>query len=402
MTPDATSTSALRSQLAASLADRSVAVTRAWVDLLQERLDVDATDVLPTETILDHIPACLRRIAESVGHPDRDFPDDLVRDKVAALVQLRRTQGFGVNELLEEYGILADLLQAELEGEVGELTERPDDVVLTAVIGELKDAFARFGVETARAYRIWAERERRERAMQTTTFAAMLRHELRNCLGSAQTAAELLSEEEVDPNRRRRLARLIVDGVSQALETVDVVRDVMAEQPVGPVGAETTWVDLSDLVQGIVRGYLASDPRIDVRMPDGTVEVPGTRVGMVLLNLVDNAIKYHDEDGQDRWVRILAEPAPDEDGWGDGWLRLSVEDNGRGIDDDLQATVFEFSVRGDDPASGSGLGLALARDIVDRMGGRIDLASERGRGTRVSFVVPSRVRSASTLAPAAE
>lgn len=381
--------SALRTQLSEALAARAVAVTQRWVDLLQERLDVDAVDVLPTDTILDHIPACLSRIAESVAHPEREFPDDLVRDKVAALVQLRRAQGYGVNAMLEEYDLLAGLLQEELEREVEGLDGAFDDVALTSVIGELKDAFARFGVETARSYRIWANRERRERQLQTTSFAEMLRHELRNSLGSAQTAAELLAEDDVDPDRRKRLAKLIVDSLGQAMQTVDVVQDVMAEQPVSPEG--TAWLPLSDLVQGIVRGHLAQDPRIDVRLGvEGDVDVPGTRVGMVLLNLVDNAMKYHDEAKDDRWVRIAARAAPD--GRGSDWLELSVEDNGRGIDEDLQRSVFEFSVRGGEAESGSGLGLALARDIVTRLGGSIDLESERGRGTRVSFVVPARRR----------
>lgn len=110
---------------------------------------------------------------------------------------------------------------------------------------------------------------------------------------------------------------------------------------------------------------------------------------MVLLNLLDNARKYRDEAKDECRVRVSAESVGDGDD-GTDWVRITVADNGRGIDKSLHDSVLEFSVRGDEAEPGSGLGLALSRDIVRQLGGRLELDSEPGEGTRVSFIVPAR------------
>lgn len=110
---------------------------------------------------------------------------------------------------------------------------------------------------------------------------------------------------------------------------------------------------------------------------------------MVLLNLLDNARKYRDETKDECWVQVSAESVGEGD-VGTDWVRITVADNGRGIDPSLHDSVFEFSVRGDDAEPGSGLGLALSRDIVRQLGGRLELDSEPGEGTRVSFIVPAQ------------
>lgn len=380
----------LRSRVAEALRREAHAITADWVEVISERLDVDQRDVLPTEFLLDHIPDCLEAIANYIEREEGAFPTDLLRDKMDALVRLRRSQGLGVTELLTEYEILASLLQAFIERAVRDLDLPIDPPAFAAVVGDLKESFAQFGLETARSYRIWVARERRERALQTTTFAAMLRHELRNRLGSAQTAAELLDEDGVDPERRARLVRLILRSLGQALEAVDVVKGIVADEPADPEAP--AWLPLVELLQNVAGGTAAGtgQPRIELDIRDDPeIRVPGPRVSMVLLNLIDNAIKYHDEGKEERWVRIETELLH-EDGDDAEWVRITVSDNGRGIEPSLQPSIFDFSVRGPDKEAGSGLGLALSRDIVDQLGGSIQLDSEPGAGTRVSFVVPAR------------
>jgi len=383
----------LRRHMADALRRRAPAITSVWVDRVAERLDVDRRDVLPTDYLLDHVPECLAAIADYLEVWEAPFPTELLRNEMTALVHRRRRQGFGVRELLAEYDVLASLLQDFIERTVREMDFPVDPPVLAAVLGDLKEAFSSFGLETARSYRAWAAREKREKALQTTTFAAMLRHELRNRLGSAQTAAELLLEPGVEAERRDRLVRLILRSLEQALGTVDVVKSIMSDVSEGT--EPPAWLPLGELLQGVAAND-GGAPRIEVELHgrERTL-VPGSRVSMVLLNLVDNALKYHRQAGSDRWVKIAAEGAPadrrpdvpeDET----DWLLVTVEDNGPGIAPVLQDAVFEFSVRGDESEAGSGLGLALSRDIVRQLGGEMWLDSEPGAGTRVRFTVPSR------------
>lgn len=376
----------LRASIAEALREKANSLTAEWVELVSERLDVERRDVLPSEYLLDHIPECLHGIAAFIERPDHGFPTGLVRDRMSALAHMRRYQGFGIRELLAEYEIFASLLQDLIQLTVADFDVDMSPAVVAAVIGDAKDGFARLGLETARSYRIWTAREDAERILQTTTFAAMLRHELRNQLGSAHTAAELLLEGNVDAERRQRLVGLILRSLDQALETVDVVKAVMSEQP---DDGQPAWLPLNDLLYGLVGGR-SSDSRIDIEiLCDPDTRVPASRVSMVLLNLIDNAIKYRDASKGDDWVHVSAEFVGD-GGNADDWVQITVADNGRGIDPSLHDSVFDLSVRGDDTEAGSGLGLALSRDIVRQLGGRMELDSKPGDGTRVSFVVPAR------------
>lgn len=376
----------LRTSIAEAVRERASSLTAEWVEIVSERLEVEQRDVLPSEYLLDHIPACLREIAAFIERPERGFPTGLIRDKMGALAHMRRYQGFGIRELLAEYEVLASLLQDLIQLSVVDFDADVRPAVVAAVVGDAKDAFARLGLETARSYRLWTAREDAERTLQTATFAAMLRHELRNQLGSAHTAAELLLEGKVDPERRQRLVGLILRSLDQALETVDVVKAVMSEQPDAD---QPTWLPVNDLLYGVAGGH-ASDFRLDIEiLCDPDTRVPASRVSMVLLNLIDNAIKYRDATKDDGWVHVSAECVGD-DVDAEDWVRISVADNGRGIDPSLHDSVFEFSVRVDDSEAGSGLGLTLSRDIVRQLGGRMELDSTPGEGTRVSFVVPAR------------
>lgn len=380
----------LRSYIADALRREAPHVTAAWIDAVSECLEVDRRELLPAELLLDLIPECLDAIADSLESTERQPSLDLIRDHTGVLVHLRRNQGFGVNELLAEYEVLASLLQDFIERALSDFDTATPPATLAAVMSDLKESLGRFGVETARSYRIWETREQRERMLQTTTFAAMLRHELRNQLGSARTAAELLSEDDMDVDRRRRLAGLILRSLDQALETVDVVRNIITGT--GNDTDDPVWLPLPDILHGVVNGIRSAPSSVEVEVqnvPD--VLVPSSRVSMILLNLVDNALKFADERKDERWVQIRAET---EEGMGDrsDRIRITVADNGRGVDPAIGDALFQFGVRGNDPESGSGLGLALSRDIARGLGGDIEIESEPGDGTRVSLVIPCRDR----------
>ena len=104
----------------------------------------------------------------------------------------------------------------------------------------------------------------------------------------------------------------------------------------------------------------------------------------VLTNLLTNASKYSPEHSI---IRVRAEPAGT-------MLRISVEDQGPGIPPEHRAGLFErfYRVRAASDAPGIGLGLAIAKGIVEAHGGSIGVDSEVGRGTQVWFTLPSARR----------
>jgi len=109
------------------------------------------------------------------------------------------------------------------------------------------------------------------------------------------------------------------------------------------------------------------------------------RVEQVLVNLLDNAIKYSPP-GSAVTVRLESSA--------DGWIQVRVQDQGIGIPAEELPRVGERFYRADRARSraegGSGLGLAIAQALVEAHGGRLDLESEEGQGTVATFTLPSQ------------
>jgi len=112
----------------------------------------------------------------------------------------------------------------------------------------------------------------------------------------------------------------------------------------------------------------------------------------VLANLLSNASKYSPEGAT---IRIRAAAQADS-------VRLAVEDRGRGIPTEEQDGLFErfYRVRGEHEEPGIGLGLAIAKGIVEAHGGQIGVESDLGRGTTVWFTLPLSIRQAASQTPA--
>jgi signal transduction histidine kinase len=147
----------------------------------------------------------------------------------------------------------------------------------------------------------------------------------------------------------------------------------------GPLLLEET--DLPSLVKETVEPYRQSAPAgIEVRM-DFEPALPGAKVDRRLLkrtlvNLLENALHALNGKGIIEVTVARAET----------FLRLTVRDNGVGIEPEVKSRVFEpyFSTR----AAGTGLGLAIARKVIEDHGGTISLESSPGDGTEVTILLP--------------
>jgi signal transduction histidine kinase len=105
------------------------------------------------------------------------------------------------------------------------------------------------------------------------------------------------------------------------------------------------------------------------------------KVERVLMNLLTNALRHTPSDGA---VAVRAKPLA-------GEVRVAVEDSGDGLDAEARARMFEHFWRGDRSRSsrGAGLGLAIARGLVEAQGGRIWAEDREGGGARVCFTLPA-------------
>jgi signal transduction histidine kinase len=208
-----------------------------------------------------------------------------------------------------------------------------------------------------------------DRARADRAFAANASHQLRTPL----TALRLSLEEALvgpDPRGETRYALEQVDRLDATVETLIGLGRHREDD--GPVES----VDLASLT-GSLAHALGIEDKIDVR---GAGQARGrpALVREVLLNLLDNAARYATSR-----VRVTIAPRGPR-------ITVSVEDDGPGVPDDERDVVFDRFARGRSAiGSGSGLGLALARELAEADGGSIDLAASDLGGARFDLSYPA-------------
>jgi two-component system phosphate regulon sensor histidine kinase PhoR len=235
-------------------------------------------------------------------------------------------------------------------------------------------------------------------------FVANASHELRTPLATLTGFIETLQgpAAEDEPARRRflgimeheaaRMSRLIDDLLSLSRIELDKhVRPVLR-------------LDLQGLIADVGKTLamrLEADQRaLVIEMPDALPPVIADRdqILQVLHNLVSNALKYG-RSGTPISVSAVAEPAT---AGVPATVRLTVTDVGDGIAPEHLPRLTERFYRVDSARSrqmgGTGLGLAIVKHIVERHRGKLDIASQHGQGTRVSFILPQAVPEAAATA----
>jgi PAS domain S-box-containing protein len=233
---------------------------------------------------------------------------------------------------------------------------------------------------TAEAVRQEREIARRESAAKSQ-FMARMSHELRTPLNAVLGFTQLLLTEDTGDDapamsRRRRLDHIQSAG-SHLLTLINDVLD-LASLDSGELRIALQPVDLAPLVQATVPmlGPLveAHEVAIHTETLTGQAMADATRLRQVLLNLLSNAVKYNRPGGQ-VWVTTRREAEQ---------VVLTVADNGRGMDEAQMRQLFEpFNRLGMAGATieGSGIGLTIAKNLAERMGGSLQARSTPGLGS---------------------
>lgn len=163
-------------------------------------------------------------------------------------------------------------------------------------------------------------------------------------------------------------------------ELLDVTRikqgDIVAEE-----------VDLAELIRNVAEGLKFQDgfQEIDFKIklaPEHHVYTDRRLLMSIFHNLLDNAIKYKASGRTKAWVSITAQKKDHE-------LCIQVEDNGEGIEANLQHKVFDMFFRANESSSGSGLGLYIVKNAIDKACGSIALKSNKGKGCLFNVVIPN-------------
>jgi signal transduction histidine kinase len=281
------------------------------------------------------------------------------------------------------------------EGSFGEriIPRGPKDI--RAIAGDVEDMRQRIvdELEASRSARSeideQAEELRRSNA-ELEQFAYVASHDLQEPLRKVASFCQLL-ERRYGDQLDERGAEYIGFAVDGAKRMQQLINDLLTFSRVGRLGATYTEVDL-DAALDAALGNLAiliEDAGAEIVQPEQPlphVDGDPTLLAMVWQNLIGNAVKFRREGIRPRIV-IDCEPGTDAQ---DGQYQFSVSDNGIGIAEEFADKVFvifqRLHVR--EVYSGTGIGLALCKKIVEHHGGSIWVDTTYAQGTRIFFTLP--------------
>jgi len=218
-------------------------------------------------------------------------------------------------------------------------------------------------------------------------FTYTVAHDLRAPLRAMHGFSQLLEEDykgKVLDDEGVRTLRLIMDA-SRKMDAL--IQDLLAFSQLGREAVSLDRIELAPLLEAVLREMGPEvrhrGAKITVEGPLPAVRANGTLLSQVLTNLISNAVKFV-APGANPKVRIRAEAR-------DGGQRLWVEDNGIGVAPEFHARIFNVFERLNkaEEYPGTGIGLAIAGRAMDRMGGRIGVESEAGRGSRFWIEFPA-------------
>ena len=365
------------------VAQMAAAVRNARLQKEQRRLEAAEAAARAAAAEREQAAAVLDAVGDGIFLVDRE---GVIRfwNRAAELltgVRAERARDRPVDEAFVDWSSIGERIPTAA---VGGAPARP--VTLPVVVGG-RELWLSFVAVRATAGIVYAFRDvtsehRLEEAKDE--FIATISHELRTPMAAVYGASLTLLREdiELEPGRQRELVQMIA---TQSARLGQITEEVLLTNQLdrGAVSLQRHRVDIGKLARAAVETMsptLEPPATLDVAVAAGDTTASGDpdRIQQVLVNLLDNALKY----GGGGPVAVHVETT-------NGIVRVSVTDSGPGISLADQQRVFDKFFRADPKLSyapgGTGLGLYISRELVERMGGRLAVSSEFGAGA--TFVV---------------
>jgi PAS domain S-box-containing protein len=340
-----------------------------------------------------------RRIAAAVAHPENAGPP---RSEIVVPLEARRHTFGSITLATEELGRRYGQLDVQLAEELA--TRAALAVDNARLFREAQERAEHQGVLNTALRETIEERDRAladlQQALRTRDeFLAWVSHDLKNPLASIKATAQLLQR------RIDRSTPVDVDQLREALQRMDaiatrasgMVEDLvdLARMQMGQLlELDRRPADLIGLVREVAAELQQTTDRHAVQLESDESELVGrwdaSRIGRVLSNLLDNAVKYS-PDGGPIVVRVRRDGE---------WAAVDVVDHGIGIPQADLGRVFERFQRASNVErriGGTGIGLASARHILESHGGSIEVHSREGDGATFSLRLPMHAGSGEPL-----
>lgn len=336
--------------------------------------ELPGTPPLDRALLRDHVPLLIDELAAELRHPDKS--GERLQAFCAAHGEQRHQDGFDLGQLVDEYKLLRSCIVRTAEAA---------QLYVVGAANRVVDELIDEGIKTSiRAYmerRDSAETQRREE------YLKFLVHDLRSPLAAIYYAIVLIEHEfEKAPvgEKVRTIQGVIKRNIEQMQALITKLLQEEKNVRAAPaIDVERKPVYLASVVDSAVRILVSlatiSGTQIVNDIPDALmVNADAELLERVFQNLLSNAI----DSTPGGTVSVGAARG---DG---GTVQCWVADNGKGISEEMREKVFDKFVTASTQRSGIGLGLPIAKRIIEAHDGTITLESEPGRGTTVRFSLP--------------
>lgn len=349
------------------------------------------TAVAAAESARDKIDAILKSISDGLIVTDTGGQVLLINDAARRLLDLGSQAVIGrrIGELIAAPAYAAQLQQILGQGEAPvpidlELHQREHGelrVLKSRACLMQKQEGGRGGIITI----LQDVTRLRDMDRMKSEFIATAAHELRTPLAAVLGFTELLLQEGFNREQQREFLTIIEERAQTLTNIVDELLDLSRIESGRLMALDRSLCSLDDLIPPLVAQYrlAASRHRFEIVLDSapGELWVDRGKIGQVLENLLSNAVKYSPAGGT---IRVSAHQAA-------GQVEVTVSDQGIGMTTAQVERIFDKFYRadtGNTAIGGLGLGMAIARNIVEAHTGRIWVDSTPGKGTRVSFTLP--------------
>lgn len=225
--------------------------------------------------------------------------------------------------------------------------------------------------------------EKEKSAQSCSELISKMSHELRTPLNGILGFAQLLDMDPSLNSQQREFVREILGGARHLLHLVNEMLD-LARAETGRLNITCDAVKIASIVEESIKLIQPLAEQKKVRIvnevnSDRYVLADPTRIRQILFNLLENAVKYNKENGTVTITNICEEEK----------IFIHVQDTGIGVPEEELDNIFKpfYRIKGTN-ADGSGIGLALVRQLVQLMGGTINVSSKKGEGSDFSFSLP--------------
>jgi signal transduction histidine kinase len=390
-------------RLADHLCAQRGVITDHWIEAVRTSPEIPSAQNLSHAELSDHLPDLFNSLVEYLRtSASGDARRNVIRD-ARRHGSRRWDQGYNLGELLRELGtvhrlILRDAIRTfassfpDWRADVDEAWELISSFFEDAVVGSTEQYVENFGSQLRQASKSFAEAN--EKLSKTDASRLLLirtvSHDLGNFLNSLTWVVNAFGPESDETERRK-----MIEVTERNLADMRVLLGELTDYSVllaGDVRPDFEEISIPSLCEDLTASFSqiarANGMLLKIRR-DGnlrTVLSDCRRIKQIVGNLISNAIKYRRQERSDGSIELLFLSLS-----GERW-QLIVRDTGIGIPNDQFANIFQefqrVAPRGE--IQGAGLGLAIAKRLVDLLGGEITVSSKVGKGTQFAITFPMK------------